>query len=166
MSLIRCPECSREVSDKAYSCPGCGHPLREPGPPAGWPPGQVWNYEYKSQKKIFGLPLVHVVYGPAWGRGLKPAKGFIAIGNIAIGVVSVGGLSAGVFCLGGIGFGLVTVAGLAFGLGLAVGGVAVGYLAVGGMAVGIYALGGLALGEHTIYNDPNFIDSLRRIFRF
>lgn len=24
MSLIKCPECSREVSDKAETCPGCG----------------------------------------------------------------------------------------------------------------------------------------------
>ncbi|WP_157137666.1 zinc ribbon domain-containing protein [Solidesulfovibrio carbinoliphilus] len=24
MSLIKCPECSREISDKAETCPGCG----------------------------------------------------------------------------------------------------------------------------------------------
>lgn len=27
MALINCPECNREVSDSATSCPGCGHPL-------------------------------------------------------------------------------------------------------------------------------------------
>ncbi len=27
MALIKCSECSREVSDSAASCPGCGHPL-------------------------------------------------------------------------------------------------------------------------------------------
>lgn len=27
MALIKCPECGREVSDKARSCPGCGHPF-------------------------------------------------------------------------------------------------------------------------------------------
>lgn len=27
MSLISCPECGRDVSDKAASCPGCGCPL-------------------------------------------------------------------------------------------------------------------------------------------
>lgn len=27
MALIKCPECGRDVSDKASSCPGCGYPL-------------------------------------------------------------------------------------------------------------------------------------------
>lgn len=27
MSLILCPECSRTISDKAISCPGCGYPM-------------------------------------------------------------------------------------------------------------------------------------------
>lgn len=29
MALIRCPECSKEISDKATSCPGCGFPLNK-----------------------------------------------------------------------------------------------------------------------------------------
>lgn len=28
MALIKCPECGKEVSDQAASCPNCGHPLR------------------------------------------------------------------------------------------------------------------------------------------
>ena len=28
MTLAKCPECSREVSDRAVNCPGCGYPLR------------------------------------------------------------------------------------------------------------------------------------------
>ena len=37
MALIKCPECSNAVSDRASSCPKCGHPLRTaaPQPPAG-----------------------------------------------------------------------------------------------------------------------------------
>ncbi len=27
MALIACPECTRQVSDKAASCPHCGNPL-------------------------------------------------------------------------------------------------------------------------------------------
>ena len=27
MALIHCPECNREISDKATVCPGCGYPL-------------------------------------------------------------------------------------------------------------------------------------------
>lgn len=29
MALIKCPECRREISDKAASCPGCGCPASE-----------------------------------------------------------------------------------------------------------------------------------------
>lgn len=30
MALIACPECGRQVSDKAASCPQCAHPLSAP----------------------------------------------------------------------------------------------------------------------------------------
>ena len=28
MAIIRCPECDREISDKAEKCPHCGYPLK------------------------------------------------------------------------------------------------------------------------------------------
>lgn len=31
MALIECPECGRQVSDKALACPGCGCPIAEKG---------------------------------------------------------------------------------------------------------------------------------------
>lgn len=31
MSLLRCPECAREVSSKAVTCPGCGAPIAGAG---------------------------------------------------------------------------------------------------------------------------------------
>lgn len=27
MALTACPECSQQISDKAYACPGCGYPV-------------------------------------------------------------------------------------------------------------------------------------------
>ena len=27
MALIKCPECGKEISDKAASCPHCGNPM-------------------------------------------------------------------------------------------------------------------------------------------
>lgn len=41
----------------------------------------AWHYEYKSQRTLFGLPLVHIHLG----RGLQRAHGIIAIGNVATG---------------------------------------------------------------------------------
>jgi hypothetical protein len=29
MSLISCPECKKEISDKAFDCPHCGRPLHK-----------------------------------------------------------------------------------------------------------------------------------------
>lgn len=29
MALIKCPECGKEISDKASSCPGCGYPIKQ-----------------------------------------------------------------------------------------------------------------------------------------
>lgn len=28
MALIKCPECGKEISDKATACPNCGMPLK------------------------------------------------------------------------------------------------------------------------------------------
>ncbi len=167
MALIRCPECQREVSDQAIACPACGYPIRGLGPAsAGQLPIRAPLFEYKSKRTVFGLPLVHVVYGPAWAGGYRPAKGFIAIGNIAIGVIAIGGFAAGIFTLAGIGLGLVCIAGMAFGIGVGVGGIATGYFAVGGLAIGVYALGGLGVGAHTLFNDPNFREGLRRLIPY
>lgn len=29
MALITCPDCNREVSDRAPACPGCGRPMHD-----------------------------------------------------------------------------------------------------------------------------------------
>lgn len=29
MALLNCPECGKEISDKAESCPNCGYPINE-----------------------------------------------------------------------------------------------------------------------------------------
>lgn len=33
MALIKCPECGKEISDKAVSCPNCGNPIAQVPPP-------------------------------------------------------------------------------------------------------------------------------------
>jgi hypothetical protein len=170
MALIRCPECQREVSDKAFTCPGCGHPLWQ----AGLRPGAIMagmrgaasanSYEYKSQRTVFGMPLIHIVYGPAWLTGFKPARGFIAIGNVAIGVIAMGGFAVGLVTIAGIGLGALCLGGIALGLGVGVGGIATGYLAIGGLAIGVYAIGGMGIGAHTLANDPNIMHWFRNLF--
>ena len=123
--------------------------------------------EYKSNAKFLGLPLVHIFVdlGARQRRpGLRIAKGWLAIGDIAIGGFAFGGLSAGLVSFGGLSIGaLLAIGGLALGtfatgggaVGLiAMGGMAMGYLAFGGIAKGYYAIGGKATGTYAAGGDP------------
>lgn len=160
MSLISCPECDKEISDKALACPNCGYPVK----------GNLPVFEYRSKTKLLGLPLVHIVNG----RGissidgkLRIAKGIIAIGPMAIGGLALGGLSIGVISVGGLGLGLIAIGGAAMGLLFALGGLAIGLIAIGGGAIGYYAMGGGAWGVHPLggnTQDPQAIEFFRRYF--
>ena len=165
MAITSCPECGRSISDKAQVCPNCGYPL-QPQQPAlpGRSLFRYYGYEYKSQRTIFGMPLVHIVSGFPDGR-MKVARGFIAMGNVAVGVFALGGVAAGLFALGGFGLGLVVFGGLALGLGVGIGGLATGYLAIGGVAIGVYSIGGLSIGVHTIFNDAHLRQTIETLFR-
>lgn len=125
------------------------------GPQEAWAGGEdrrrsAWEYEYKSKRTLFGLPLVHIhTRRRGWGPPCR-AKGILAIGDVALGAVALGGIAFGGIALGGLGVGLFALGGLALGLVLALGGVGVGILAVGGCAVGVVAIGGLALGAYSM----------------
>lgn len=158
MALVNCPECEREVSEHAVACPHCGYPIRGCG------------YEYRSERQLFGLPLVHIVSGnrvdPVTGR-LRIAKGIIAIGPIAVGGLAFGGTSLGVLSFGGLSLGLIASGGAAVGVLLGVGGAAIGFVAIGGAAVGYYALGGAVLGVHALggnVQDPNMVEFFKSRF--
>ena len=103
------------------------------------------QYEYKSKRTLFGLPLIHIRFG---NRGTGVARGILAIGNYAIGVFALGGFSLGLFSVGGLSFGLLcALGGWAVGS-LAIGGLAIGLIALGGGAVGLFAMGGGAFGMY------------------
>ncbi|MCI8554200.1 MAG: helix-turn-helix transcriptional regulator [Clostridiales bacterium] len=104
-----------------------------------------WHFEYKSRRKLFGLPLVHIHVG----GGLYRARGIVAIGMTATGLLSVGLLSVGLLSFGVASLGLLAVGAFALG-GVAVGAVAVGLLAVGAIAVGLLAVGALSIGLYAV----------------
>lgn len=148
MALLKCPDCNNDISDKAVICPHCGA--------AGQ--GFFRAFEYRSKKMLFGLPLVNIVWGPAFnpvtGR-MRIAKGIIAIGGVAVGGLAIGGLAFGVIALGGAAIGLAALGGAALGIILAIGGFAVGFVALGGAAIGYYAVGGGAWGAHALSGNIN-----------
>lgn len=131
-------------------------------------------FEYRSAWTFLGLPLIHVRLGHGVGFKSRPAVGWIAVGDLAVGIIlscggvavggiSMGGAAVGLVSMGGAGLGVLSMAGLAMGY-WAAGGVAVGYLAIGGCALGWqgalgglawaheFALGGAAVAAHA--NDP------------
>jgi ribosomal protein S27AE len=159
MTLQACPECGNQISDRAMMCPKCGYTKASPGFYCG---------EYKSQTHLFGLPLAHIVSGPAIDPAtgkLRVAKGIIAIGGVAVGVVAIGGMAVGVFALGGLALGLLTaLGGIAIGTGISIGGLAVGFVGIGGLAIGFYALGGGAFGAHALGGNTS-VDQLPQWFK-
>jgi hypothetical protein len=109
------------------------------------------SFEYQSKRRLWGMPLLHVVRGrdPVTGR-VREARGVFAFGDKARGVVAVGGRAHGVFACGGLASGVVAIGGLAVGL-MSMGGVALGLLlALGGLSIGALSFGGLAMGYHAI----------------
>jgi hypothetical protein len=125
--------------------------LREPGHApalAGPRATEGATFEYRSRLSFLGLPLVHVLSGRRTEDKMRAAVGWIAIGDVAVGVlVSVGGIACGGISFGGVSLGVVSFGGCSFGL-LALGGLSIGAWALGGMAVGDQAVGGFAAGWH------------------
>lgn len=102
--------------------------------------------EWRSRASFLGLPLVHVKMGRRLDESFKPALGWIAIGDVAVGVLwAGGGIAIGGMSCGGVAVGALALGGAAFG-GLALGGFAAGLLGVGGLALGYMAVGGAAIG--------------------
>lgn len=58
MALINCPECKREISDKANTCPNCGNPINDPKP-------IIVKKDYKSKAKAFTIAgvIVFIISG-------------------------------------------------------------------------------------------------------
>ena len=127
--------------------------------------------EYKSEKKLFGLPLVHIIRAkyaasvPQFrtvsfrginigGRynhlsfvyGLPTARGIFAFGPKAKGIIAVGNLSTGLISIGNISTGLISIGNISAGL-LSLGNLALALLiTLGNLAAGPLAAGNAALG--------------------
>lgn len=88
-----CRDCGHEISEQALSCPHCGAP--HPAEPQ-W---DGWGFEYKSQFRLLGLPLLHVSFKYRPNRVPVPAVGIISIGQFGAGVFNVSQFGVGILTL-------------------------------------------------------------------
>lgn len=133
MTLIECAECGAVVSDKAASCPKCGYPIASGGRVPFWLSTGIWGYEWKSETKLLGLPLVHIAIGWDMNSGrILVARGIIAIGQFAFGFFTLAQFGIGlVFGVGQFIAGTFAIGQFALGLLFAFGQFAAGYYAIG-----------------------------------
>lgn len=126
----------------------------------GLPRRYVWasDFEYKSERTLFGLPLVHI--NGKWGGTAKgvvavgfKARGVVSVGFLSMGVLSAGCLSLGVLSLGVLALGVLTLGAVSVGLLLALGAVAAGFVAYGAAAFGGFAAGAFACAKYVAVGD-------------
>ena len=111
------------------------------------------NFERKSEKLVFGIPLWHIGKNAkgVFAIGLK-AQGIVSFGFLSIGLLSFGLCSIGVLSFGLLALGLLAAGCFSFG-GLALGAISVGIIACGAVAIGEFSLGALAIGHYIAYGD-------------
>ena len=103
-------------------------------------------FEYKSERQMFGMPLVHINVG----LGLRKAKGILAIGNIATGFLSIGLIAKGLLSIGLLSIGVVAFGLLSLALLLAVGNISIGTFSLGAVAFGVFTLGAVSIGVYSV----------------
>ena len=103
------------------------------------------SYEYKSDRYIGNLPLIHINLGM---KNCK-AKGIIAIGNVSIGLISIGLASIGLRSMGLLSLGFLSIGLLSIAI-IASGFCGIGVISISIIAIGIYTLGVISLGLFSI----------------
>lgn len=75
MALIKCPECGREISDKASACPHCGCPIRDTNTSTVQPTQNNPVKDKKNKKLIIGGIAIVVIAGVGYYFGIaKPQQ--------------------------------------------------------------------------------------------
>ena len=142
MPLATCRECQHQVSQQAVACPNCGAPYPAQGEWKGR------GFEWKSERTLYGLPLIHIAFGRNEKGQWRVAKGIIAIGQFAIGVFSFAQIGAAlIFGFGQIIFAPIVIAQIAIGLLFGLGQVATGYAAIGQVVVAYYGFAQTGLAQ-------------------
>ena len=96
MALINCPECGKEVSDKAKNCPSCGYPLMETASNTEIVAEQPLQEEYLCCPKCMSKELHAEKSGFSGG---KAAAGFVLAGGVGLLAGTIGSRDIKITCL-------------------------------------------------------------------
>lgn len=99
------------------------------------------GFQWRTRTQLLGLPLLCIAFGCDERGKLRKAKGWIAIGQFAIGVIAIGQFAAGVVGIGQFALGIASIGQFAIAPLVGFGQVAVGTFAVGQAVIGQYARG-------------------------
>jgi len=83
MALINCPECSKEVSDQAPSCPNCAYPLAEKTSMADADLTTIKKAP-KKFKLVTTLSVIFIIIGILWVFADFRMHGTLRLGPIII----------------------------------------------------------------------------------
>ena len=86
MALIKCPECGKEISDKAIACPNCGNPMNQ----------QAQQEEYLCCPKCGSRELHAEHKGFSGGKALA---GVVLTGGIGLLACTIGSRDTQITCL-------------------------------------------------------------------
>jgi len=140
---VPCRECRHPVSKAAKACPKCGAPR----PSLEKLPGT--GFEWKSERTVYGWPLVHIALGLDANGKIRVAKGVIAIGQFGIGLFTFAQVGVGfLFGFGQAMVGLTAIAQVAVTALFGIGQFASGYAAVGQLVLAYYGIGQAGLATH------------------
>ena len=119
------------------------------------------GFEWRTQTEFYGYPLVCIAFGRSDRGGMRVARGYLAIGQFAIGLITLAQFGVGfLFGFGQVIVGLTAVSQVAVAMLFGFGQLATGYVAIGQMAVGYYTLCQVGWGWHVWrqgYSDPEAV---------
>jgi hypothetical protein len=99
------------------------------------------GFEWRSGLEFYGYPLLCVAVGRDENGRMRVAKGWIAVGQFAIGLITFAQVGIGLlFGFGQCIFGITAVAQAAITVLFGVGQIVTGYVAIGQLAVGYYVI--------------------------
>ncbi len=128
------------------------------------------GFEWRTDSEWYGYPLVCVAAGRDEHGRLRVAKGWLAVGQFAIGLVTFAQVGIGLlFGFGQCIFGITAVAQAAIALLFGAGQLATGYVAIGQLAVGYYVIAQMGLGWHVWmpkHADPAAVEFFRQLWQW